>query len=45
MDTSMPKTAHLQPQLITFLKELKNNNNSEWFQKNKDRYESVQFCS
>ena len=35
----MPKTAHLQPQLITFLKQLKKNNNREWFQKNKDRYE------
>ncbi len=36
----MPKTAHLQPGLLQFLKQLKTNNNREWFQKNKDRYES-----
>ena len=35
----MPKTAHLQPELITFLAQLKKNNNREWFQKNKDSYE------
>ena len=36
----MSKTAHLQPGLLQFLKQLKTNNNREWFQKNKDRYES-----
>ena len=36
----MPETAYVQPELITFLKELKKNNDREWFQKNKDRYES-----
>ena len=36
----MPKAAHLQPELITFLRQLAKNNNREWFQKNKDRYES-----
>ena len=35
----MPKTAHLQPELITFLEQLKKNNNREWFQKNEDRYD------
>jgi uncharacterized protein (TIGR02453 family) len=32
--------ARLQPELLTFLKQLKNNNNREWFLKNKDRYEA-----
>ncbi len=31
--------ARLTPQLLTFLKQLKKNNNREWFQKNKDSYE------
>ncbi len=35
----MPKTAHLQPELITFLEQLKKNNKREWFQKNKDSYD------
>ena len=35
----MVKTAHLQPELITFLRQLAKNNNREWFQKNKDRYD------
>jgi len=37
----MPKTAHLQPELLTFLKQLKQNNNRQWFQKNKDCYETA----
>ncbi len=32
-------TARIGPELITFLKQLKKNNNREWFQKNKDSYE------
>ncbi len=35
----MPSTARIEPELITFLKQLKKNNNREWFQKNKDSYE------
>ena len=35
----MPKTAHLQRELLTFLKQLAKNNNRQWFQKNKDSYE------
>ena len=36
----MPK-AYFSPELFTFLKALKRNNNREWFQKNRDRYELV----
>lgn len=36
----MPTAARFKPELITFLKQLKKNNNREWFQENKDRYES-----
>lgn len=32
--------AHFTPDLFRFLKELKSNNNRDWFQANKDRYES-----
>ncbi len=35
----MPSTARIGPEIIRFLKQLKKNNNREWFQKNKDRYE------
>ncbi len=35
----MSNTVHLRPELLQFLKQLKKNNNREWFQKNKDRYE------
>ena len=35
----MPGTAHLRPELLQFLRQLAKNNNREWFQKNKDRYE------
>ncbi len=31
--------SRIEPELITFLEQLKKNNKSEWFQKNKDRYE------
>jgi uncharacterized protein (TIGR02453 family) len=33
--------ADFSPELFTFLKQLKRNNNREWFAKNKDRYETV----
>jgi uncharacterized protein (TIGR02453 family) len=36
----MPKAAHLQPELLTYLTQLKKNNNRQWFQKNKNRYET-----
>lgn len=36
----MPTKTRLQPGLPTLLRQLKNNNNREWFQKNKDRYEA-----
>ncbi|NLO72313.1 MAG: DUF2461 domain-containing protein [Porphyromonadaceae bacterium] len=29
--------------ILTFLRELKLNNNREWFNKHKDRYESAKF--
>ncbi len=35
----MPSTAQLQPGLLKFLRQLAKNNNREWFQQNKDRYE------
>ncbi len=35
----MPSTALIGPELISFLRQLKKNNNREWFQKNKDSYE------
>ena len=35
----MPSTARIGPEIITFLRQLKKNNNREWFQKNKDRYD------
>lgn len=35
----MPAKPRLQPELLTFLEQLKKNNNREWFQQNKDRYE------
>lgn len=35
----MPQS-HFSPDLFKFLKELKNNNNREWFAENKQRYES-----
>ena len=42
--TTMPKTIpqpHFTPDVFKFLKQLKRNNDREWFSKNKDRYESV----
>jgi uncharacterized protein (TIGR02453 family) len=36
-----PKRAYFSPALFEFLRELKRNNNREWFQRNKSRYESV----
>ncbi len=36
----MSGEAHFDPKLFRFLDELKKNNNREWFQKNKTRYES-----
>ncbi len=35
----MPQDARIGPEVFTFLKQLKKNNNREWFQKNKPRYE------
>jgi uncharacterized protein (TIGR02453 family) len=35
----MAATAHFDPELFQFLKELKKNNNREWFNQNKSRYE------
>ena len=35
----MPSTAYFRPQLFTFLKELKANNERDWFNANKHRYE------
>jgi uncharacterized protein (TIGR02453 family) len=35
----MPPTAHFTPALFTFLRELRANNNREWFQANRARYE------
>ena len=35
----MATTARIGPEVFTFLKQLKKNNNREWFQKNKPRYE------
>ena len=35
----MPNTVQLRPELLQFLRHLAKNNNREWFQKNKDRYE------
>ena len=37
----MPKTPHLTPGLPTFLRQLKRNNNRDWFAANKKRYEEV----
>lgn len=34
----MSNTDHLGPELLRFLKQLKQNNNREWFQENKQRY-------
>ena len=36
----MPKSSHFTPATFKFLKDLKRNNNRDWFQKNKPRYES-----
>ena len=36
----MAKTAHFGPELFTFLLDLSRNNNREWFQRNKPRFES-----
>ena len=33
-------TTYISPELFTFLRELKENNNREWFEANKSRYES-----
>ena len=32
-------TSYITPELFTFLRELKANNNREWFEANKRRYE------
>ena len=37
----MATTAHITPALFRFFRELKRNNNRDWFQKNKARYEDV----
>ncbi|MCH7945702.1 MAG: TIGR02453 family protein, partial [Armatimonadetes bacterium] len=36
----MYASPRLKPELLKFLSDLKKNNNRQWFQKNKDRYES-----
>ena len=36
----MSNNAHITPELFTFFQELKENNNREWFQANKVRYEA-----
>ncbi len=36
----MTEKAHITPELFVFFRELKENNNREWFQANKQRYES-----
>ena len=35
----MPKEPHFGPELMTFLRQLKRNNNREWFNSNKKRFE------
>ena len=35
----MPSTARIGPEILRYLGQLAKNNNREWFQKNKDRYE------
>lgn len=37
----MATTTHITPALFRFFRDLKKNNNREWFQKNKSRYEDV----
>jgi uncharacterized protein (TIGR02453 family) len=36
----MPRDAHFAPEIFAFLAELRDNNNRQWFQANKGRYES-----
>jgi uncharacterized protein (DUF2461 family) len=36
----MTTQAHITPELFQFLRELKDNNNREWFEVNKKRYEA-----
>ena len=36
----MPDTAIFSPDVFTFLRQLKRNNNREWFAKNKTRYQT-----
>ena len=36
----MTEQAHISPEFFTFFRELKENNNREWFQANKQRYET-----
>ncbi len=36
----MPSTARIGPEILRFFGQLAKNNNREWFQKNKDRYET-----
>jgi uncharacterized protein (TIGR02453 family) len=40
-DRPMREAPHFTPRLFEFLRELKRNNNREWFQANKHRYETV----
>jgi len=37
----MPATAIFSPEVFTFLRQLKRNNNRDWFARNKERYHSV----
>ena len=41
MSTAMPTSPHFSPALFRFLKELEQNNNRDWFQANKSRYEDL----
>jgi uncharacterized protein (TIGR02453 family) len=36
----MPSTTYITPELFTFFRELRKNNNRDWFQANKKRYET-----
>ena len=36
----MPSTARIGPEILRFLEQLAKNNNRQWFQENKDRYET-----
>ncbi len=39
--TNRPPTSHFTPDVYKFLKQLKRNNDRDWFHENKDRYEAI----